>query len=230
MSADGPNLSHSVRFPGESADYRAARGRLLAAESDLRRKVEEVAALRRALPLGGAVPVDYEFADASHAVRLSELFRQPDRSLVLYSYMYGPEMAQPCPLCTSMLDSLDGAAPHLAQRVNLAVVAKSPIARILELARRRGWRNLRLISSAGNSYNHDYMGETATGAQIPTLNVFLMRDGRVYHHVASELLFGAAPPGQGHRHIDMIWPLWNLLDFTPEGRGKDWHPALDYGA
>jgi predicted dithiol-disulfide oxidoreductase (DUF899 family) len=221
----------TVRFPGESAAYRAARNELLAAEVELRRKVEEVAALRRKLPLGGGVPEDYVFDEVrvggARQVRLSELFAKP-ASLVLYSFMYGPEMAQACPMCSSMLDSLDGAAQHAGQNINLAVVAKSPPERIRALAESRGWRRLHLLSSAGNSYNRDYHGETAAGAQIPCLNVFARRDGRTHHVFATELLFGAAEPGQNHRHVDMIWPLWNLLDFTPEGRGSKWFPSLAY--
>jgi len=129
---------HNTRFPGESAAYRTARDELLAAEIELRRKIEDVAALRRKLPPGGAVPEDYVFDGPAGKVRLSELFQKPDASLVIYSYMYGPEMAQPCPMCTCMLDGLDGQAPHIQQRINLAVVAKSPLPRILAFTGPRG--------------------------------------------------------------------------------------------
>ncbi|HXQ53297.1 MAG TPA: DUF899 family protein [Stellaceae bacterium] len=224
---------HSVRFPGESESYRAARDALLTAEMELRRKTEEVAALRRKLPLGGAVPEDYTFEElgadgAPRRVRMSELFARPDASLVLYSFMYGPDMAQACPMCTCMLDALDGNARHAMQRINLAVVAKSPIARIRDFAGERRWRSLRLLSSAGNTYNRDYHGETETGAQMPLLNVFVRRQGKTHHVFATELLFGPAETGQNHRHVDPIWPLWNLFDFTPEGRGTDWFPKLAY--
>jgi len=144
--------------------------------------------------------------------------------------MYGLNMAKACPMCTCMLDSLDGTAPHAAQRINLVVVAKSPIARIREFGRERGWRKLRLLSSAGNSYNRDYRGETADGAQLPSLNVFVKRGGKIHHVYNSELLFAPQEKGQSARHVDAIWPLWNLFDFTPEGRGTDWHPKLEYAA
>jgi predicted dithiol-disulfide oxidoreductase (DUF899 family) len=229
---------HSKRFPGESPRYRAARDSLLREEVDLRRSLEKVAALRRGLPAGGLVPEDYEFeegtadlseAQAVQSVRLSALFRPGWTSLVVYSFMYGPKMEVPCPSCTSILDGLNGAAPHVAQRTNLVVVAKSPIHRIRAFARGRGWRNLRLLSSAGNSYNRDYHAEDEKGAQWPILNVFVKRDGAIHHTWASELLFAPADPGQNQRHVDLIWPLWSLLDFTPEGRGKDWQPKLSYG-
>ena len=163
-------------------------------------------------------------------VKLSELFRPGNGSLVVYSFMYGPNMAKACPMCTCMLDGLDGNAPHAAQRINLAVVAKSPVARIREFARGRGWRNLRLLSSAGNSYNRDYRGETADGKQRPALNVFVKRGDKIHHVYNSELMFAPTAKGQDPRHVDAIWPLWNLLDFTPEGRGADWYPKLEYAA
>ena len=131
-------------------------------------------------------------------------------------------------MCTAFLDSLDGAAPHVIQRANLAVVAKSPIARIREFARSRGWRNLRLLSSSANTYNRDYYGESPDGSQNPSLNVFTRRDGTIRHFFHTELLFAKAEKGQDDRHIDMAWPLWNMLDFTPEGRGSDWYPKLEY--
>ena len=229
---------HSVRFPGESSEYRTAREKLLTAEIELRKRIEEVAAMRRQLPLGGAVPEDYEFEEGpadldqperGQRVKLSQLFVRPNASLIVYSFMYGPAMEKACPMCTAFLDSLNGAAPHATQRINLAVVAKSPIARIRAFARGRGWRNLRLLSSAGTSYNGDYHGETADGAQIPAVNVFVRRDGRTHHFFNAELLFAPFEPGQNGRQADLIWPLWNLFDLTPEGRGTDWFPKLAYG-
>jgi predicted dithiol-disulfide oxidoreductase (DUF899 family) len=239
MSTDEKNASalHSTRFPCESAEYRAARDRLLREEAALRRHVEEVAALRRALPPGGPVPEDYVFEEGAaelddvrtvRRVRLSDLFERGKDTLVAYSFMYGPAMERPCPMCTAMLDSLDGAAPHAAQRLNLVVVAKSALARIRAHARARGWRNLRLLSSAGNTYNRDYHGEAADGSQNPVLNVFVKRDGEVRHFYATELFFAKTDPGQNPRHVDSIWPLWNLFDFTPEGRGANWYPRLSY--
>jgi predicted dithiol-disulfide oxidoreductase (DUF899 family) len=223
---------HAVRFPGESPAYRKARNKLLKSEIELRAKVEAVAALRRELPLGG-VAKDYEFEEmtdggTTRRVRLSELFTRPDASLVVYSYMYGPAMKRPCPMCTSILDAMNASAPHVTQRVNLVVVARSPIERILEFTRQRGWRNLRLLSSAGNTYNRDYRGETTEGAQMPALNVFVRHGGKIRHFTNSELMFAPPAKGQHPRHVDMVWPLWNLFDLTPEGRGTGWGPKLEY--
>ncbi len=219
---------HSVRFPGESAEYRAARDELLRAELALSKQVEQVAAHRRRLPLGGVVPEDYVFEQAdAKPVRLSELFEGPKDTLIIYSFMYGPKMARPCPMCTSILDGLDGQSPHVRQRANLVVAAQSPIARIHEFARERGWRNLRLVSSAGNTYNRDYHAEDGD-SQLPALNVFRRVAGRVHHFYSAEMLY-APEPSKDTRHVDLIWPLWNLLDLTPEGRGSDWYPKLSYG-
>jgi len=216
-----------MHFPNETKDYRGARDRLLEAELKLRKHIEEVAALRRKLPPGGEVPEDYAFEGERGNVKLSELFINGN-TLVAYSFMYGPKMEKACPMCTSMLDGLNGNAQHIAQRTNLVVIAKSPMRRILEHAKSRGWSNLKFLSSEKNSYNHDYHGETPDGAQMPILNAFV-KDKKVRHWYATELLFAKAEPGQNSRHVDAIWPLWNLLDFTPEGRSSDWYPRLDYG-
>jgi predicted dithiol-disulfide oxidoreductase (DUF899 family) len=241
----------STAFPGESAEYRAARDRLLEQEIELRRATEAVAAARRELPPGGVVPEDYVFqgrgADGTPTeVRLSELFAPGKDSLVIYSFMFprapgderrGPKAGQtallplaenPCPSCTALLDQLDGAAEHVGQRVNLAVVAKAALPRILTFADERGWRRLRLLSSAANRYNRDYLGETEEGSQMPMLNVFRRDGGAIRHFWGSELLYAPTDPGQDPRHVGTIEPLWNLFDLTPEGRGTDWDEQLSY--
>lgn len=229
--------SHSFRFPGESNPYRSARNQLLQAEIDLRRRVEEVAALRRQLPLGGEIPEDYVFdegpADLSapptvRQVSLSQLFQPEKDTLAIYSFMFGPKMKAACPMCSSIIDALNATVVHANQRMSLAVVAKSPLERLRIFALQRGWSRLRLLSSAGNNYNRDYYGENAEGGQQPSLNIFVRRDGKVRHFFHSELLLVPPEPGQNQRHVDMMWPLWNLLDFTPEGRGTDWYPNLTY--
>jgi predicted dithiol-disulfide oxidoreductase (DUF899 family) len=222
-------MDSNVRFPGESDDYRGARNELLEAEAELRRQLESVALRRRQLPPGGVVPQDYVFDGEHGPVRMSELFAPgKDDSLILYSYMFGPKMETPCTSCTSILDGLDGQSPHVNDKTNFAVVARSPIQRVAEFAKNRGWRNLKLLSSANNSYHADYFGETPEGDQMPMLNVFTKRDGNIHHFWGSELLYARSEPGQDGRHVDLIWPLWNLFDATPEGRGKDWYPKLVY--
>jgi predicted dithiol-disulfide oxidoreductase (DUF899 family) len=228
---------HDVTFPNESASYRVARNDLLKAEMDLRRQIEHVATMRAKLPPGGGVPTDYIFEEGGKSlddtqtvrkIRLSELFGDK-QTLVAYSYMYGPQMAEACPNCTSIIDGLNGAAEHIGQRVSLVVIAKSPIARIREMARQRGWHRLRLLSSAGNSYNHDYKGEKVDGSQIPSLNVFIRKSGKIQHFFNTELLFAARGPGRDPCHVDLIWPQWHVFDLTPEGRGN-FYPKLSYAS
>lgn len=230
---------HEKRYPGESDEYRRARNALLAAEQELRARTEAVAAQRRALPPGGALPRDYVFAEGPAAlgggddprqVRFSGLFAPGKDTLVLYSFMYGPDWEQPCPLCTSLLDSLNGSAPHIADQVNLAVVARAPLPKLRAWARQRNWDRLRLLSSADNTYNADYFAEDGEGGQWPLVNVFRRDGGDIRHCWASELFFLPGERGQDTRHVDTIWPLWNVLDMTPQGRGEDWYPRLDYGS
>ena len=216
-----------VTFPNETPQYRADRNKLLEAELALRRQVEALAAQRRKLPPGGQVPQDYAFVSERGPVRMSQLFERGN-ALVAYNFMFSAQMKNACPMCTSFLDGLDGSARHINQRTNLVVIAKSPIERIAEFARSRGWRNLRLLSSAGTTYNRDYHGENAEGAQMPMLNVFVKRDGAIRHFYGSELLYVPPESGQDPRHNDLLWPLWNALDLTPEGRGSDWYPKLSY--
>jgi predicted dithiol-disulfide oxidoreductase (DUF899 family) len=241
----------SVAFPGESAEYRAARDRLLGQEIELRRAMEAVAAARRELPHGGAVPQDYVFHGREREgnmaqVRLSELFAPDKDSLVIYSFMFprdpgddrpGPVAGQtarlplaegPCPSCVAFLDQLDGAAEHAGQNLNLAVVAKAPLPVVLTFAEERGWRRLRLLSSAGTTYNSDYLAETADGHQRPMLNVFHRDAGTIRHFWGSELFYAPADSGQDPRHVGTLEPLWNLFDLTPEGRPTGWDEQLRY--
>ena len=241
----------AITFPGESAEYRAARNQLLEQEIELRRATEAVAAARRRLPPGGVVPQNYLFqargdGDRPAEVRLSELFAPGKDSLVIYSMMFprgldddrpGPERGQtallplaqgPCPSCTALLDQLDGAAEHASQRINLAVAAKAPIQRILTFAAERGWRRLNLLSCAETTFNRDYLAETPDGEQQPMLNVFRRDGDTVRHFWGSELFYAPFDPGQGPRHIGTLEPVWNLFDLTPEGRGIDWDEQLSY--
>ena len=228
--------AQSKRFPGETDEYRRARNHLLQSEVKLRRQIEAVAAERRALPLGGEVRTDYEFdaADAAGGavtkVRLSELFPDGKRSLFVYNFMFPERVGSmtPCPSCTSIIDGADGAARHAVERIGFVVVAKAPIAKFQEHARRRGWRHVRLLSSANNDFNRDYGAEDPDGQQWPLAHVFQRRGKKMRHSWSSELWFADPEPGQDRRHVDFMWPLWSILDTTPEGRGKTWGPHLEY--
>ncbi len=215
-----------MKFPNETEEYRQARNTLLQAETELRAKVEQVAALRRELPLGGKVEQNYAFKTLENqTVTLSELFQSDKNSLLVYSYMFGPDDKSPCPACTSLLDGLDGSAPHIMQAANFAVVISGDTEQAKQIKLARGWRSLNLLSCAGNDYNRHYHGESANGGQMPMLNVFTKKDNDIYHFWGTELLYA---PSEGHpRHMDQLWPVWNALDLTPEGRSND-IPKLNY--
>ena len=221
----------TLLFANENADYREKRDALLKAEIDLRGQIERVAAMRRSLPPGGALREDYTFDEMGtdgkvRKVKLSQLFEGSKNSLFIYSLMYGPKMEHPCVMCSSIVDGLNGNARHIRDRINFVVVARSPIERIMSFARPRGWNSVRLLSSANNTYNADYFGETAAGDQYPMANVFIRKDGSISHFWGTEMLYSDFQ-GEEPRHMDLMWPLWNVFDTTPEGRGTDWHPSLN---
>ena len=241
-----------IALPGESREYRAARDRLLGQEIELRRAMEAVATARRELPPGGHVPRNYTFQGAGAEgvpidVRLSELFAPGKDSLVIYSFMFprdpddqtpGPRTGQtallplaegPCPTCTAFIDQLEGAAEHVGQNVNVAIVAKTPLPRLLAFASERGWRRLRFLSSATNMYNVDYHAETPEGTQRPMLTVFHRDGDAVRHFWSSELFYAPTEPGEDPRHVGTLEPLWNMFDLTPEGRPRGWQEQLSYG-
>ena len=236
-----------LTYPNESADYRAARLDLLNDEIALRRQIEAVAAKRRALPPGGQIGEDYVFErigafQRPETVKLSELFGESP-TIILYSFMFGPERDVPCPGCTHMLDSIDGVARYVGERAPLYIVSKSPIARLVEWARLRGWPHLNFLSDVSTRYSADYFGDTrkfppsmrADRKLKPgeewdetIFNVFAKQDGIVRHTWGSEMAFAPSDPGQHHRAGDLVDSLWGLLDMTPEGRG-DYFPKVENG-
>ncbi len=217
---------NGVRFLNESAEYRRARNALLAEEIELRRHIERVAEQRRALPPGGEVTKDYRFQGEMGPASFADLFGDK-QTLVVYSYMFGPQRERPCPMCTSLLSAWDGEARDVEQRVALTVVARSPMERLVRFKEERGWRNLKLYSDATGGYTRDYV--SADDADIPAFNVFTRRDGTIRHFWSGEMGPEAADPGQDPRGAPDLMPLWTILDSTPEGRGTDWYPKLGYG-
>lgn len=216
---------NTAHFPNESADYRAARNTLLAEEIELRRHAERVAEMRRRLPAGGQVPEDYRFVGEDGPVTLSGLFGDKD-TLAIYSYMFGPERAKPCPMCTSFMGSFEGKIPDFRQRIAIAFVARSPIERLIEAKRGRGWTQLPVYSDGDGAFTRAYV--SAEDADVPGLTVFTRRDGEVRHFWSSEMSDDMSDPGQDPRGQPELDPLWLLLDATPGGRGGDWYPKLAY--
>ena len=216
-----------VRFPNESEAYRAARTALLAEEIELRRHIERVSAQRRSLPPGGEVLGDYRFEGEDGPTDFAGLFGEKP-TLAVYSFMYGPQRERPCPMCTALLGPLDGNARDLGQRMSLAVVARSPIERLAAYKRERGWGGLRLYTDLTGDYSRDYFGLLPDGSEVPAFNIFSRRDGTMRHFWSGEMTGDSADPGQDPRGAPDLSPLWTVLDMTPEGRGGDWYPKLDY--
>jgi predicted dithiol-disulfide oxidoreductase (DUF899 family) len=218
---------NGATIPNESSDYRRARNTLLAEEIELRRHIERVAEMRRALPPGGAVTGDYRFEGEAGPLDFAGLFGDK-QTLVIYSYMFGPQRERPCPMCTSLLSAWNGEARDIRQRVALAITARSPLKRLLAFKKERGWRDLPLYSDLNGEYSRDYHAISESGGDEPALNVFTRRDGTVRHFWSGEMGFATADPGQDPRGAPDLMPLWTVLDATPEGRGSDWRPQLDY--
>jgi len=218
----------------ESSEYAAAREKLRLAEIELMQHRESVAAMRRALPTGPVVD-DYEFLEGpddldagdapERSVRISELFTAPDRPLIVYHFMYGKRQTSPCPMCTLWIDGFNGIARHIVQNVDFAIVAAADLPTLRAHGRARGWHNLRLLSAGTSTFKRDLLSEDAEGNQDSTISVFTRdADGSVRH------FYTARPPLDAdirERGIDLLAPVWHLLDLTPAGRG-DWYAGLDY--
>ncbi|MCZ1010073.1 DUF899 family protein [Streptomyces lydicus] len=223
-----------TNLTGEPADYVSAREELRQAEIELMRHRERVAGLRRRLPLGPAVddyafeegPADLEAGDApARTVRLSELFTRPGRDLVVYHLMYGKKQTEPCPMCTMWLDGFNGVARHVAQNVDLAIVAAAGLPALRAHARDRKWTNLRLLSAGSGTFKYGLGGEDAEGNQDSTVSVFTRDDNGSVRHVYS--VHPRMSDDIDQRGIDLLSPVWHLLDLTRQGRG-DWFAALHY--
>jgi predicted dithiol-disulfide oxidoreductase (DUF899 family) len=223
-----------TRLPNEAADYAARREALRLAEIELMRHTEQVAALRRAMPPGPVVndyvflegPRDLDAGDApARQVRLSELFTAPDRPLVIYHFMYGKLQTSACPMCTMWIDGFNGVAHHVAQNVDFAIAAAADLGMLRQHARNRGWRNLRLLSCGDSTFKFDLGSEDADGEQDSTISVFTREpDGKIRHRYSAHPRLDDAIDQRG---IDLLSPVWHLLDLTPQGRG-DWYPDLAY--
>jgi predicted dithiol-disulfide oxidoreductase (DUF899 family) len=220
-------VKNKAHFPNESPEYRQSRNALLAEEIELRRHIERVAALRRALPPGGEIPEDYAFESPHGAVLLSQLFGDKD-TLVIYSMMFGQQRERACPMCTAMLTSWEGTARNLRERVALAVTARSPIERLLEFKKERGWQNLQIYSDTKGDYTRAYV--SAEDGDVPGLTIFTRGGGTVRHFWSGEMSPEMADLGQDPRGAPDLDPLWTVLDLTPAGRGATWYPKLEYAS
>jgi len=224
-----------TNLPNESDEYLAKREELRHAEIELMRQRERVAELRRQLPKGATVP-DYEFLEGPSSlddgdepitrVRMSELFTAPDRSLVIYHLMFGKKQTRPCPMCTAWIDAFNGVAHHLAENVDVAIVAVADVPTLRAHARNRGWDRLRLLSAGESTFKYDLGSEDREGGQDSTISVFTRNsDGTLRHFYSGHPWLAGDVKERG---IDELNPIWNVLDLTPQGRGT-FYASLDYG-
>jgi predicted dithiol-disulfide oxidoreductase (DUF899 family) len=224
-----------TNLTNESSAYLAKREELRLAEIELMRQRERIAQLRRTLPEGAPLQ-DYQFQEGPSdlnagdapvkAVRLSELFTKPDRSLVIYHFMFGKKQTKACPMCTAWIDGANGIAHHLAQNLDFAVVAAADLPTLRAFARQRGWHKLRLLSAGDSTFKYDLGSENREGAQDSTVSVFTRdADGTVRNAYTAHPRMG---PDILERGIDLLAPMWHFLDLTPQGRG-DWYSSLEYG-
>jgi predicted dithiol-disulfide oxidoreductase (DUF899 family) len=227
--ADAKTLAHAspIRFPNESAEYRRAREALLAEEIELRRHIERVAAQRRALPPGGEVTGDYRFIGSDGEVTFEDLFGDKD-TLIVYSFMFGPQRSAACPMCTNAVGTWNATIPDIQQRAAFAVVARSPIERLTAYSQERGWRHVPWYSDVDQAYSRDYHAIAPDGGDSASYDVFTRRDGVIRHFWSGEMGPQTTDPGQDGRGAPDLSPLWTILDTTPEGRGADWYPKLNY--
>jgi predicted dithiol-disulfide oxidoreductase (DUF899 family) len=224
-----------TNLPNESSEYLAKREELRLAEIELLNTRERVAALRRALPKGATIQ-DYEFLEGptsldngdapTKQVRLGELFIGPDRSLVIYHFMYGKKQSVACPMCTAWIDCYNGIAHHVAQNVDLAIVAAADPSTLRAYARERGWNKLRLLSAGDSTFKYDLGSEDDEGHQDSTISVFTRDSDGILRHFYSGHPWLADDVKE--RGIDELNPIWNMLDLTPQGRGS-FYASLEYG-
>ncbi|MEU5642240.1 DUF899 family protein [Streptomyces milbemycinicus] len=227
-------MLRQTRLPDEPADYLAAREELRLAEIELMRHRERVAAQRRALPQGPAVddyvfiegPADLDAGDSPvRETTLGKLFTAPDRPLIVYHFMYGKSQTEPCPMCTLWTDGYNGVAQHIARNADFVIAAAADPPALRQLARDRGWSRLRLLSCGDSTFKYDLGSEDKDGEQDSTISVFTRDgDGTVRHRYSAHPRMAEDIKERG---IDLLSPVWNLLDLTPGGR-DDWYPRLDY--
>lgn len=224
-----------TNLPNESEEYLIKREELRDAEIELLRQRERVAELRRQLPKGAPVQ-DYEFLEGPASlddgdepvtrVHLSELFTAPDRSLVIYHFMFGKKQTRACPMCTAWIDAFNGVAHHLAQNVDVAIVAAADPPTLRAFGRDRGWNRLRLLSAGESSFKYDLGSEDSEGRQDSTISVFTREsDGTLRHFYSCHPWLADDVKERG---IDELNPVWNMMDLTPQGRGT-FYASLDYG-
>jgi predicted dithiol-disulfide oxidoreductase (DUF899 family) len=222
---------------GSQEDFDAAREELLAEEKELTRRSDELARKRRELPWV-AVETDYEFETEEGTKSLADLFDGRSQ-LLIYHFMFGPPYDAGCPVCSSITDTIDPNAVHLAARdVTMLLVSRAPVERLLAYKKRMGW-GLDWVSAGGSDFNRD-LGFTHTEeelrpylegdihptvkqnaescgtdpagyiAESPGLSAYAFEGGTVYRTYVTTA-----------RGLEPTMAYYGLLDRTPKGRSED---------
>lgn len=209
---------------GASAEYLAARERLLVAEKALMEQVKAVGELRRALPFSGPVG-EYTFTEGPRDLSADEPIAHTtladlvgERGLVVYHLMFDDGWEQACASCSMWLDGLHGVSHHLAQVTDFVVIARARPAALRAWARHRGWAGLRLLSSTDTTFDADFGARDDRGNLWPMVSTFGRHDGAVQHFYTTAMIDNST---------DLLTPLWHVEDLLPQGRG-DWEPSNAY--
>jgi predicted dithiol-disulfide oxidoreductase (DUF899 family) len=222
---------------GTQEQWQAARDELLAEEKELTRRGDELTRKRQALPWV-RVEKDYSFETVDGTKTLAELFDGRSQ-LMLYHFMFGPQFELGCPVCSSITDTLNANAVHLAARdTTLLLSSRAPLERLQAYKQRLGWDDIGWVSTVGDDFHRDLgflhteeelrpflsgdipptieqnarmCGTDALGyvTDGPGLSVYINSDGAVYRTYVSTA-----------RGLEPTMAYYGLLDRTPIGRNE----------
>ena len=148
--------------------------------------------------------------------------------------MFGPAR-KPCPMCTSLLAAWDGKAPDIEQRVALAMIARSPIERLLGSQEgKRGWTQPEGLFGRRGRVQPRLCQRSARKRDDPASTVFTRRDGTIRHFWSAEMGVETADPGQDPRGAPDLMPMWTSSTPRPRAAAptgtRSWNTAPDGAA
>jgi len=209
-----------------SAEWLAARKRLLNREKEADRLRDQISAERRSLPWR-KVEKPYVFESPDGPRTLADLFGGHSQ-LVIYHFMFGPDWQEGCPSCSFVSDHFDGALLHLAARdVALVAVSRASLVKLEAFKTRMGWK-FPWVSSGRSDFNTDFQvsfseeevarGEVTYNYQLqgfpsteaPGVSVFAKSsDGPIFHTYST---YG--------RGVEVLMGTYRILDLVPKGRNE----------
>ena len=221
---------------GTQQEFDAARKELLAEEKELTRRSDELAHKRRELPWV-AVEKDYSFETTAGTKSLAGLFGGRSQ-LLIYHFMFGPSYEAGCPVCSSIADTIDPSAVHLAARdVTMVLVSRAPVEKLQAYRQRMGW-SLEWVSAGAGDFNRD-LGFTNTAEELrPFLAGGIPVSVEQYAHSSGTDVAGYVAEGPGlsayalsdgtvyrtyvttARGLEPAMAYYGLLDRAPMGRDE----------